>query len=225
MNKTRIKNGIHLNRSLLSRKERERKARREEIIQAARDLFILKGYHETTLDEIAQHAEFGKGTIYNYFSSKEELFLAIIDKLSTEMIQLAQSSIRMATGGTREKLKAYARAMITYSHANSDVYHMVLREIHRLNNEQHDARLKTIKSGFKKVWMILARTLSTDMKRGRIKMETPLKVAALFDSMIRFYHIDQFERSQPLKNSKIDEAVTLIISVFFDGISARKIKG
>ena len=223
MNKTGTNSVLGFKRSSLSRKERERNARREEIIRAARDLFILKGYHDTTLDEIALHAELGKGTIYNYFSSKEELFLAIIDKLTTEMIQLAKTSIAMTAGGAKEKLSAYARAMITHSYENSDLYHMVMREIHRLDDEQKTARLKTLKTGIKDVWIILKSALTVEMKKGKIKMDDPLKMAALFDSMIHFYHFEQFERNQSLNNDKIDKTVTFIISVFFDGISARKI--
>ena len=97
---------------VLPRKEREKRARQEEILTAARALFALKGYHDTTLEEIAHHAEFGKGTIYNYFSSKEELFYGIIDQLTAETVELALASIRSTNGSAREKLTAYATAML-----------------------------------------------------------------------------------------------------------------
>ncbi len=73
-----------MSRLPLCRKERERLARQQDILTAARELFLRQGYHETTLEEIARHAEFGKGTIYNYFDSKEDLFLAIFDQLIGE---------------------------------------------------------------------------------------------------------------------------------------------
>lgn len=90
--------GFHSNisensRHVLSRKEREKQLRQREILSSARELFLQKGYHNTTLEEIAQHAEFGKGTIYNYFSSKEELFYGILDDLIDEVHETAQSSI------------------------------------------------------------------------------------------------------------------------------------
>lgn len=63
---------------VLTRKERERQFRRQEIMDAAETLFAEKGFHGTTLDDIAEAAEFGKGTIYNYFESKEEIYRTII---------------------------------------------------------------------------------------------------------------------------------------------------
>jgi AcrR family transcriptional regulator len=201
-----------------SRKERERKARREEIVQAAQELFISKGYHDTTLDDIARHAELGKGTIYIYFGSKEELFLAIVDKLTKEMEHLARNSIHHTADRSRDKLSAYARVMMAYSHENADLYHMVLREIHHLDDQQLAARVKTFKSGIKKVRLILARILSLEMKAGKIKLYDPFRLAALFDNMIRFYHIRELERNRPLKDGEIDEAASFIISVFFEGI-------
>ncbi len=61
----------------ISRKEREAQLRRQIILEAAEKLFLSKGYEETTMDEIALEAEFSKGTVYKYFISKDELYIAI----------------------------------------------------------------------------------------------------------------------------------------------------
>jgi AcrR family transcriptional regulator len=63
--------GIH------ERKEREKEQRREEIINAAQVVFFEKGLHNSTMDEIAERAELSKGTIYLYYASKEDLYLAV----------------------------------------------------------------------------------------------------------------------------------------------------
>lgn len=51
--------------------------RRAEILEAALGLFSSKGFHETTMEEVAQAAGVAKGTIYLYFQSKEHLLLAL----------------------------------------------------------------------------------------------------------------------------------------------------
>jgi AcrR family transcriptional regulator len=48
-----------------SRRERERLARRREILEAARKVFAARGYEGSTLDEVAREAEFAKGTLYS----------------------------------------------------------------------------------------------------------------------------------------------------------------
>ena len=60
------------------RRKREKQARRQSILDAARDVFLDRGISATTVDEIAERAELSKGTIYQYFKSKEELCLTLL---------------------------------------------------------------------------------------------------------------------------------------------------
>lgn len=62
------------------RRAREKAARRETILDAARAVFAEKGVLASTIDEIAERAEVAKGTIYLYFKSKEEMFSALLDE-------------------------------------------------------------------------------------------------------------------------------------------------
>jgi len=59
---------------------RRREARPGELIAAALDLFVEKGYAATRLDEVVARAGVSKGTLYLYFSSKEELFKAVVQE-------------------------------------------------------------------------------------------------------------------------------------------------
>lgn len=59
--------------------------RRQEILEAAAKSFSLFGYKATTMDQVAKIANVGKGTIYTFFSNKEELFNAIVMKMIHEM--------------------------------------------------------------------------------------------------------------------------------------------
>ncbi len=52
--------------------------KRRRIIAAATAVFSLKGFHEARVEEIAEEAEVGKGTVYEYFASKKELFLEML---------------------------------------------------------------------------------------------------------------------------------------------------
>ena len=72
----------------LTRKERERLMRRNEILKVAAKLFAEKGFNNTTLEEIAGGAEFGIGTIYNYFQNKEEIFRSIIEGVFESTLQI-----------------------------------------------------------------------------------------------------------------------------------------
>jgi len=60
------------------RKEREKEQRKEEIVDAAQKVFFEKGLQSATMDDIADSAELSKGTIYLYYKSKEDLYLAVV---------------------------------------------------------------------------------------------------------------------------------------------------
>tara|TARA_R110002096_G_scaffold428927_1_gene641254 strand:- start:86947 stop:87504 length:558 start_codon:yes stop_codon:yes gene_type:complete len=62
---------------------------KDKILKAALKLFAENGYHRTSISQIAAAADVSKGLTYNYFDSKEELLLAIIDRASGEMSNVA----------------------------------------------------------------------------------------------------------------------------------------
>lgn len=64
------------NQILLGRRERKEQTK-QGLISSAIDLFIAKGYDETTIDDIVANADVAKVTFYYYFKSKEEIALEI----------------------------------------------------------------------------------------------------------------------------------------------------
>jgi len=62
----------------LSRKEREKLRHKEEILTVALKFFSDKGFHNVSMQEIAEESEFSVGTLYKFFESKESLFAALI---------------------------------------------------------------------------------------------------------------------------------------------------
>ncbi|MCF8473154.1 MAG: TetR/AcrR family transcriptional regulator [Emcibacter sp.] len=66
---------------------------KDKIRQAALLLFAKNGFHTTSISQIAEAANVSKGLTYNYFKSKEDLLLAIINKASEEMFSIAETMI------------------------------------------------------------------------------------------------------------------------------------
>jgi len=63
---------------LLERRIKEKDSRKKQILKSARALFFKKGFNKVTVDEIARSSELGKGSIYLYFDSKEEIYAQIL---------------------------------------------------------------------------------------------------------------------------------------------------
>lgn len=68
--------------------------RRQQVLQAAAKSFSLFGYKATTMDQVAKIANVGKGTIYTFFTNKEQLFDEILRELIAEMKIIAEREIR-----------------------------------------------------------------------------------------------------------------------------------
>src|SRR6266700_2813345 len=71
---------IHTGTPHRSLKERQRQERAALILQAAEEVLAEKGYHETSMDEIAARVGVAKGTVYLHFPSKEDLVFALIEQ-------------------------------------------------------------------------------------------------------------------------------------------------
>ena len=84
------------------RKEREKEARRLEILDAAEKVFFQKGLTQATMDEIATEAELAKSTLYLYYKSKEDLYLAVMMRGAELMYDLFHEAI--STGEPTLKL-------------------------------------------------------------------------------------------------------------------------
>lgn len=66
--------------AVLERRLREKEARRQQILDAARDLFFERGFEGTTIDEIAHRTEISKGAVYLHFPSKEEIYFTLMQE-------------------------------------------------------------------------------------------------------------------------------------------------
>ena len=62
----------------LTHAERKRQTRKD-LVTSARQVFLKRGFHGASLDEIAESAGYSKGAVYSNFSGKDELFLAVFD--------------------------------------------------------------------------------------------------------------------------------------------------
>lgn len=92
------------------RKEREKEHRKEEIVDAAQKVFFEKGLHVATVDEIAEAAELSKGTIYVYYKSKEDLYLAVVMR----GMQILHDMIERVIESEHNVVKALTRLQETY---------------------------------------------------------------------------------------------------------------
>lgn len=74
----------------------DKPAKRAEIVRHAANVFSQNGYHASKIQDIANAASIGKGTVYEYFKTKEELFLAVYDAWMTEFEEHVRMRVAQA---------------------------------------------------------------------------------------------------------------------------------
>ncbi|MFD3272950.1 TetR/AcrR family transcriptional regulator [Paenibacillus dendritiformis] len=72
--------------------ERIRQMAKEKIRIAAMELFMKQGYHATSIEDVAKHANISKGLLYNYYKGKEELLSTMIQARIDELIQVMEAA-------------------------------------------------------------------------------------------------------------------------------------
>ena len=98
-----------------TRRDRERAQRASEILAAARQVFLERGYARATMDDVARAAQFSKPTLYQYFDNKDALFFSLTKPVVIELGAALDDAWRSALAGTlrtgRELIAALFGAM------------------------------------------------------------------------------------------------------------------
>ncbi len=106
------------------RREREKEARKNHILKAARTLLLKKGLHATTINQIAKLAELSVGTIYLYYHNKEDIF-ASLQVEGLEMLNLQAAQKAESAKNPAERIRAIAHAYLEFSEKQKNYYDII----------------------------------------------------------------------------------------------------
>ena len=165
----------------LSRRERERLMRRQAMLQAARSVFAEKGYARATLDEIAERAEFGKGTLYNYFEGgKEEILFAIFEEIYDDIRSLIRDVFVDASDPDRplrDAFHAFVEVFFDFSRERKDLFMILVKETHRLAFSEESERVRFFQEQQKRLVNALIPAIEQAIEREEIQSLPPHSVA------------------------------------------------
>lgn len=107
------------------RREREREQRRNDIVDAAEQVFFTRGLANATMDEVAEVAELSKGTLYLYFKNKEDLYFAIVARANAILNEMFESVYR-SQGNGFEKIRGIGEAYCEFAEKHSKYFNAML---------------------------------------------------------------------------------------------------
>jgi len=163
-----------MNPPALSRREERRDERRDAILDVARACFLAEGYAATSMSAIAARLGGSKGTLYNYFRSKEELFAAMMERQCGEL-QDVLFDVSSVGEAPRERLTHYARNFLALllSPTPMALHRLVIAESERFP----ELGRAFYESGPKIVMARIAAYLAELMDSGALRRADPLIAA------------------------------------------------
>lgn len=123
---------------------------REDILEAAAQVFRQKGFHGTSMQDIAKAVNLQKASLYHHVSSKQEILLAILDR-ALELVLERISAISSQDIPANEKLRLMVRAYLQILAENTDLSAVLLFEHRSLERKQH-ARHVPNRDKFEALW-------------------------------------------------------------------------
>ncbi len=164
---------------ILERKEREKEQRREEIITAAQKIFFEKGLPAATMDEIAEAAELSKGTLYLYYKSKEDLYLAVAMRGSEIMYSMFQEAAP-PTKSVLERILGIGDAYFQFFQQYRDYFHMYeYFESPQFHKQVSHEMLTCCANNDQKIWNLVVGIIQDGINQGIFDADLDAKQAAI----------------------------------------------
>jgi TetR/AcrR family transcriptional regulator, cholesterol catabolism regulator len=113
------------------------KARRDAIINTSARLFARRGYHATGITELCEANDLGRGALYHYIGSKEELLAAIHDQVMDEVMACAEH-VAQTGGSPSVQLAMHGTELLDIIHRYPDHVWVFLHEFPALTDERAD---------------------------------------------------------------------------------------
>ncbi len=98
--------------------------RREQLMDTARAVFVVQGYHAASMDEIAEQAGVSKPLLYQHFPSKLDLYLAILDSGIEHLLDTSDASLKNITDN-KQRVHATIRSYVEFVDDPAGAYRLV----------------------------------------------------------------------------------------------------
>ena len=191
----------------------ESEPKRQQILTGASAVFAEHGYEGASMSAIARQAAVSKGTLYNYFTNKADLFAAFVEQCCREKLPVALAPVQ-EDSPPRETLTAVARAMVRLITQPDSLmlYRIIVSEAPRF------PQLGAVfwENGPRVAIATLANWIREQEAQGALQTEDPVFAAEQFFALCqtRIAHIRRFNLSQENSTEDEEKVIHAAVKVF-----------
>jgi len=195
------------------------------MLSAARSLFAEKGYEQARLEEIAERAEFGKGTLYNYFEGgKQELLFAIFEDAFEGVRRLVETCMaeEASAGHTvRTAFRNLVARLIAHFSEERATFLILMKEAQRMGLAADSEAVQRLIALRERPIEALAGAIQAAMDAGALRPFEPHVVAHMIMGNVHGYLMyacsPAFSPEQSIMATP-ERAADFIASILFDGL-------
>jgi AcrR family transcriptional regulator len=197
-----------------TRNEDARAARQEEILAAARAVFARQGFRGTTIADIAEEAGIALGTIYLYFSSKDDVFAALSDQFN-QIIMRALTNVAPA-GSLEEAVRIRIHQVFEGCAENRDLVRLVV-----LNTDPDTAATRRMRADEQKRFGPIVSDIRAVIDAGAVRtgdaeIMARLTVGAVSMSVYQAFVLEEGQRWEQYR----DACIEMLVAYFTPPVAA-----
>jgi AcrR family transcriptional regulator len=180
--------------------------RRRELIDTAERLFMEKGYEHTAISDIVKELNVAQGTLYYYFSSKEDILEAVVEKSIADLEQSVNRLIQDGNADEVAKLNEAINEILRFVSQRNDFIDFLHQDI----NAVMHAKLE--KATVERIIPILSELVAKGNAKGRFNIENPTEtVEFLSTALVYIFHQPDINTDQQ-RREKLCRSLEIILN-------------
>lgn len=196
------------------RRQLHQQLSRTQLLDAAEEIFGQKGFHDTTLKEIADRADFSVGSVYSFFESKEDLYINIWLRRGSEFLPAFEEALVGAADG----LDAVARIVsfeVSFLRARPSFSDLYLRSTASLVPTSYEATSEEVTENADRVLGMQADVIRRGQADGSIRLGDPSALSRLLSAMVQaFQSVDSDPSSSQRFAFSLEEFQSVVRAAF-----------
>ncbi|RJQ54977.1 MAG: TetR/AcrR family transcriptional regulator [Actinobacteria bacterium] len=188
---------------------------KKQIAESAARLFAEKGFSEVTMQEIADEARIGKGTLYYHVRGKEELALLVLETAASQLLPKAQVAAGEA-GSVKERMTRALEVLVSYMASGHELLEIVIPQVAR-SHPRMTRRVQKIRSAYLR---LLEQVIAEGMAAGQIRADVDPAICsrAILGTVVGFHmHATRF--NEPLA---VEKALPQLIDMLLNGLVSKE---
>ena len=187
--------------------------RRSELLTAARTIFSKKGFHDATIDDVAEAAKVAKGTVYLYYKSKKELYMEAL-RFGVESLNQELRSRADGPGSCLETLRILTETKILFFEENRDFFRIYYSELSKLPS--HPAAIAMVRDLYTEQIKVFERILRSGVRRREVRVIDVEKTAFAIADLTRGVTT---QRLLGTSKTTLEDDVDFVVDLLWKGIA------